>query len=895
MEKLYSQMNSISWKGLDAIKMFLFLMLVFTIFAHTIGDNENSRLDTTIALVEDQTLSIDRLHENTGDKALINGKYYSDKAPLPSFLAVPSYWIVDSYFEGPMEDDYYLEAFRRSFSSKMEWARFGATVSVSAVAGAVASIIVYLISLELGVKKKKAILIGIISGTGTLIFPYSTTFHGTMLGSSLLISAVYLWIRSEYTPSTKKAFLISFLIGLGVSSSYLVAIPGGILLALTSVEKIRSYKLHLNLLTGLTAGLLPLLLFNFFTTGNPFEPTLFHYYTPAESLDGTYFGVSISLMAARILRGLFSPLNGLFMYSPLLLFGILGIKRLYRDSRKLFWLTAGGFGLTLIFLSSVFLWHVRTFYGPRYLLPSSILLLIPLAVEVKNASRFKRALIFLSGALSTLIMLGSTQPWLGAGRHFADREYLRQMVSLQIYENRLLEYILSLPSEGLQSPVISYLTGAATEFNMILSTEPQYHFPVGEILNLVVLYDTRYLAGSLVLLSGLLFFRKQLESTEYYRLSLGALLVIGTFTAGFSSTSFYMHDWYSQQPEEEVQWSRQNPEIHFISDTGREHILRTDFRVLDDKNLQIDLNGETVYNETVESGREKILRKIDVEKGLNRLEFKTDRCDVIGRFADNDDPRCTVIGIENYSVTELEENVSIVENFEEDDRGYYRVDDGSTILIQDSGLISLELEASSNKRTGFSVMEDGEAISRSKLDSFPSRFRTPYREVEDIGRFELQKNCEECEVSIRDFGFRKYSEQPENLTYRLGTNWYSNVKRENFTWGTGNASIMIYNYENQTTERKLSIEGRSFNRPREIEFVFNEEVLGSREVPQTSFRTLNGDRTENKFSFDVELRTGENMLELREKQSCDVIGDVIGNDDVRCVTYGLKDLYLTEK
>ena len=51
----------------------------------------NSRLNLTLAIVEQGTLSIDDYYENTGDYAYFEGHYYLDKAPGPSFLAVPVY------------------------------------------------------------------------------------------------------------------------------------------------------------------------------------------------------------------------------------------------------------------------------------------------------------------------------------------------------------------------------------------------------------------------------------------------------------------------------------------------------------------------------------------------------------------------------------------------------------------------------------------------------------------------------------------------------------------------------------------------------------------------------------------------------------------------------------
>ena len=56
-----------------------------------------SRLNLTRAIVEEGTLSVDAFVESTGDRALRNGHWYCDKAPLPSLIAVPAYAAFHAY------------------------------------------------------------------------------------------------------------------------------------------------------------------------------------------------------------------------------------------------------------------------------------------------------------------------------------------------------------------------------------------------------------------------------------------------------------------------------------------------------------------------------------------------------------------------------------------------------------------------------------------------------------------------------------------------------------------------------------------------------------------------------------------------------------------------------
>ena len=52
------------------------------------GWNQNSRFALVRAMTERDTLQIDAYREATGDRAVWNGHYYSDKAPGASLLAL---------------------------------------------------------------------------------------------------------------------------------------------------------------------------------------------------------------------------------------------------------------------------------------------------------------------------------------------------------------------------------------------------------------------------------------------------------------------------------------------------------------------------------------------------------------------------------------------------------------------------------------------------------------------------------------------------------------------------------------------------------------------------------------------------------------------------------------
>src|SRR5688500_10530057 len=74
-----------------AALLFVSLFVPFAYFNHSDGWNQGARLAELHAIVLHRTLTIDKYHEVTGDKALIGGHYYSEKAPAIVVMALPAF------------------------------------------------------------------------------------------------------------------------------------------------------------------------------------------------------------------------------------------------------------------------------------------------------------------------------------------------------------------------------------------------------------------------------------------------------------------------------------------------------------------------------------------------------------------------------------------------------------------------------------------------------------------------------------------------------------------------------------------------------------------------------------------------------------------------------------
>lgn len=936
----YSSENLRSFLSRDTVRLFLALMVFFAIFSHWIGANGNSRLDLTRSVVENQSLRIDGYEYNTNDKALIDGHYYSDKAPLSSLLAVPGYATVDLFMPDDSIPEYYLvtglsEAYRnfhRTFDFKTSISQYVATISVNGVFGALTSVILFKIFNTLGyLSRKKNLLIAFLAGIGTHIFPYSTTFYGGIVGTCFLLLSTYIWLDNREEMDRRNILLLSTSLGLGVSSSYLVAIPGTILFLTIFREDILKLKLSKGILYSLgggLVGLLPLIIYNTAIFGHPFELTMFYNPTaitaePAKNtvVNHAFYNLSPGLMASKALRLLFYPGHGLFLFTPVLLFGVYGLQLMFREEKVLGVYIGSAFLLSLVFISSLTYWGTTgAIYGARYLLPVSTLLFIPIVIAVRRLQRKGLLLFALISILSVYISLSSSQPWASQIIVFQDVKLISSIEPLYAY--LISDYLPNSVHIGFQSPLMSYLTGFTENFNTVIGPYPDREKVLGEFLGHIVFYKNNFLWLFTAFAGALLLLRREVEDIFNERLT-GILVALLFLTAlgGLGSTSpIYYSDWHPQQSNESVTWGRENPEIYVLSEAEKEktHLMELNLRSVQDTGLKIQLNNQKLIDEKVDSGQETYVREISLEPGLNRISIETDRrCSVLGKLNNNQDVRCVTVGIEEFNLDSTKDRkiISGAEVREKDGKYVFR--QKASFFLTGAGEYSLEMDGVSTEgNSTLEVYEDGDKISEAYIESFDSKISTPYREVEGLTEITLRTNCSsDCgEVTIENLDFREPPEQSREKGYRVGRNWYVKLPSEQYRWSPGNSSVFLYNDRDSSVRKTLYVSGISFHRPQEVGYFWNGKPLDKRLVPETHYRiaynksgklylpkdypvseekaTGEKVRVENAYRFNITMAPGENVLELKPERECISMGEVNQNNDIRCASFGLKDIIL---
>lgn len=373
------------------IVFFLFILFLSSFYLDVWKNaNTTSRALPVITYFESGTFRIDKYHELTVDKAYVNGHYYTDKAPLPTYLLIPVFGLMKAI--GVIVPDANGDLFGDHIYM------LGGFLT--------ASLPFALILLLLFVKIKEAqpgispVLTATIPFMASFIFVFTGTYFAHILSAALLLIS-YLLIRKN------NFFGAGITGGLAFLSEYNLAL---ILLIWGLIILLRERRLKPFLVYSL--GILPALLFlvyyNSLFSSSPF--TFMYKHHNFSELDSNYGFV---WPGSEPFWGLtFSPYRGIFFYAPFLIAGLFVLYRKIRDGR---WSSLKESYLFIpmvlyfIFIASYFAWWGGWTYGPRLLLAMIFILLYRLVEYYSRKSIPLTAFILLatSGLLVILPAKGT--------------------------------------------------------------------------------------------------------------------------------------------------------------------------------------------------------------------------------------------------------------------------------------------------------------------------------------------------------------------------------------------------------------------------------------------------------------------------------------------------------
>jgi hypothetical protein len=336
--------------------LFVFLLLPYVYFNHSDGWNQSSRLAELHAVVLQHSFRIDPYEARTGDKALIGGHYYSEKAPAIALLAMPAFALT-AWTQKLMGVDPESEAARRV----SDWTATAGSIGVLAAAGGVA----FFALLRRRVGEWVALLSTMALFLGSVSFPYATTLF-SHAGTAALLTVALWAVLGDGQAARRRAYAGGICAGLAFASEYPAVIPVAVLfcyLAYTDRDRARRFAL------ALVPGVALIMFKNVVATGSPFE--LLYGFNPNFPHETAAEGFGHALPQLNVVTALlWSEYRGLFFWNPILLMALPGTVVLARTDRAQALMVATAIVLCFLQAASFHVWYGGNAIGPRYLSPA---------------------------------------------------------------------------------------------------------------------------------------------------------------------------------------------------------------------------------------------------------------------------------------------------------------------------------------------------------------------------------------------------------------------------------------------------------------------------------------------------------------------------------------------
>ncbi len=397
------------WQG----TLLVFLVVLFACGAvhqrRFFNPTAASRLVLLHNLLSEGRWNIDNLHERTPDKALVGGRYYSDKPPFTVGVAFLGLYPFRGYFPRTGEwtqDDWIALSWTGSLISNV----LPMAVGCAALFRALTAL--------LGMRSAAVAVLGTALGGmplvySTLLFPHSGTFGLLAFALSLALPDSLAEDRRNRPLEGPRGAAIGLACGLAIASELTAALVSVTIAILALIRMPRS---RLALCLGFVPGLVIIAAYNWIVTGSIATLPYVENASFPEMKSGVFGIKTPNPVVATAL--LFSLERGLFVSSPFLLAGALGYVMMPRDKHGIMLACAVVPVLQWIIISGrAFDWPAGNSYGPRYLVAALVLMSVPAAFAVARLPRATSTLFALSfivnlwAVLTDPMSYGQPNPW----------------------------------------------------------------------------------------------------------------------------------------------------------------------------------------------------------------------------------------------------------------------------------------------------------------------------------------------------------------------------------------------------------------------------------------------------------------------------------------------------
>lgn len=332
------------------------------------NSNTCSRVLPVASYLDLGNFVLNNYKDKTIDISVINGNYYTDKAPLPTLITLPFAWLFKSI--GVLQ--------------KIDGSYYGKSLYL--IGAILCGVLPFLLILYVSVNKYfisgeyVKVMLGITAFLASFIFVFAGTFFAHVLAACFILIA-YINFKDN------KFALTGFLCGLAFLTEYTTL---WITVAWMFILFFRSFSIKqtAQFALGFSPAAVFILGYNYYFTGNAF--TMLYLFV-ADNFNvalKSVYGLSYPKLQA-LFGLLFSQNRGLFFYAPIVIYGLFLLVKTQKifTSKNLLNLSVHPvvlpFVFTLLFISSHAAWDGGYSYGPRHLTAVTVLLIYALVQHPK--------------------------------------------------------------------------------------------------------------------------------------------------------------------------------------------------------------------------------------------------------------------------------------------------------------------------------------------------------------------------------------------------------------------------------------------------------------------------------------------------------------------------------
>jgi hypothetical protein len=360
-------------------------------FFHETGPQDITRLALTEAIVLDGSLRIDRWQDQTPDKAVYGGHYYSDKAPGMSFLALPSFVVLDA-----------AGVLRESNVEPGIWKDRSDLWMLRALASGLGfvALIVLVGRVAEGIETGTGAITATSFGLGTLALPLAGTMFAHLVAAALGFGAfVAVWSGVRATSRRELRYVVGGLCaGLAVLTEYQAVFIAAIVLVYVAHRTLRGAVLFV---AAAVPSVLALAAYNTAAFDSPLH--LSYRYVAEEFATEQakgFFGIGFP-DPVRLWHILFTW-DGLLLRSPILVLAAVGLVLVWRKGLRAEAVVCGAVSLVFLLLNAGYYDVLGGGSpGPRFLVPGLPFLGVGLACSFHRWPRLTLTIAVLSVGLMT--------------------------------------------------------------------------------------------------------------------------------------------------------------------------------------------------------------------------------------------------------------------------------------------------------------------------------------------------------------------------------------------------------------------------------------------------------------------------------------------------------------